>query len=178
MALRSPGPAMAAGLAAPVLALVLAGVPLTVATACGGIAYLIVRSTGPDLVERRIPRDACWHAGLIGSVCAAAAAFLGPSLSAIQLLGTLPVLLTVLAGLTVPWWLGRGGFGDVRLVAALILLTGWWVTPAAILAGFAGMFATAGATAIALRKTTIPAGPSLSAMFAVAAIVSLAVPTL
>ncbi len=178
MAIRFPGPAMAAGLAAPALAVTLVGVPLTVATACAGIAYLVARSTGPDLTDRHIPRDACWHAALVGVVAASASLFLGPSLSAGQLIGTLPILLLVLAGLTVPWWLGRGGFGDVRLVAAMILLTGWWITPVAALMGFAGMFVTAGITAIALRRATIPAGPALSAIFVVAAFVSLAVPTL
>jgi len=125
MALRSPRPAMAAGLAAPALALTIAGIPMTVATACAGITYLVVRSTGPDLTQRRIPRAACWQAGFVGLVAAAAATFLGPSLSAIQLLGTLPILLTLHGGLTAAWWVGRGGFGDVRLVAAYVLLTAW-----------------------------------------------------
>ena len=156
MALRSPRPAMAAGLAAPALALTIAGIPMTVATACAGITYLVVRSTGPDLTQRRIPRAACWQAGFVGLVAAAAATFLGPSLSAIQLLGTLPILLTLHGGLT----------------------AAWWVTATSILIGLAAAFITAATTAIVTRRRSIPAGPALSALFVASAVVSLVAPSL
>lgn len=169
---------MAAGFAAPTLAITLAGVPLTVATACAGVAYLVVRSTGPDLTERRIPRDACWHAGFVGAVAASAALFLGPSLSAFQLLGTFPVTFALLAVVTVSWWVGHGGFGDVRLVAAYILLTSWWITPTSLLVGLAVVIAYGVGAAVILRSCIIPAGPALSAMFAAAAVVSLVAPSL
>lgn len=176
--LRAPGPGAAVGLAAPALAISFAGVPITISTAVAGIAYLVVRSTGPDLTDRQIPRDACWHAAFFGVVAGTAALFLGPSLSAPQLLGTLPVTLALLTVLTVSWWVGRGGFGDVRLVVAYITLTCWWITPGSLLVGLALAIANAIGAALTLRSAVIPAGPALSALFAGAAVVTLLVPSL
>lgn len=149
--------------------------PVTVAVACGGLAYLALRTVGPDLTHYRIPRGPCWQAGLLGAGLAAAAAA-GGSVDAAALLGTVPTAGILLALLAAAWWLGVGGFGDVRLVAALAALTVWWVTPVSIIVGFGVCAAVAAATALARRQRAIPAGPALWSLFAAAAATTLLAP--
>jgi hypothetical protein len=150
-------------------------VPPAVAVACAAIAYLALRIIAPDLAHYRIPRGPCWQSGILGG-CLALVAAAGSGVNAAGLMGTLPIAVGLLGLLVGAWWFGAGGFGDVRLVAALAALTAWWVTPASMLVGVGVCALVALGTAVARRQRAIPAGPALWALFAAAAATTLWAP--